>query len=247
LYAAVEAPFVQTSVRTAELLKYACNAFHALKVTFANEIGDLCAAFGVDAQELMRLFLLDRKLNVSEAYLRPGFAFGGSCLPKDLAALLYAARAEDVAAPLLGAILPANEAQLRRGVEEVLATGRRRIGVVGLAFKPGTDDLRSSPLVSLVEALVGKGLEVRILDSGVALARLVGANRRWVDEQLPHIAALMCDDVETLLAHAEALVIGNGGADADAALAGAGSTRVVVDLTRRARRPERRTDESSAA
>ena len=160
LYGEVEAPFVHTTVTTAEAVKYISNAFHALKVCFANEIGDVCAALGADAQEAMRLFLMDRKLNVSDAYLRPGFAFGGSCLPKDLRALVYAARSADVVLPLLSAILPSNEGQIRRAVEAVLETRRKRIGVVGLAFKPGTDDLRESPMVTLVETLIGKGCDV---------------------------------------------------------------------------------------
>ena len=236
LYGEVNAPFVHTSVTTAEVVKYASNAFHALKVCFANEIGDLCAALGADAQDAMRIFLMDRKLNVSEAYLRPGFAFGGSCLPKDLRALVYAARAADVSVPLLAAILPSNEGQIRRAVEAVLATRKRRIGVVGLAFKPGTDDLRESPMVTLVETLIGKGCDVRILDPNVALARLRGANRRYIEQEIPHIASLLCDGVESLLAHAEVLVVGNAGAEATRAVAAAGPDRVVVDLTRGAAR-----------
>jgi len=232
LYATVEAPFVHTAVRTAEMVKYVSNAFHALKVCFANEIGDVCAALGADAQEAIRLFLMDRKLNVSEAYLRPGFAFGGSCLPKDLRALVYAARAADVSLPLLSAILPSNEGQIRQAVEAVLETRRRRIGVVGLAFKPGTDDLRESPMVTLVETLIGKGCDVRILDPSVAVARLRGANRRYIEEEIPHIASLLCDSVETLLAHAEVLVVGNASDEARRALAVAGPHHVVIDLTR---------------
>ena len=211
LYASVDAPLVTTTIRSAEMAKYVSNAFHALKVSFANEIGDVCAALGGDAQEVMRVFLMDRKLNVSEAYLRPGFAFGGSCLPKDVRALVHAAHAADLSLPLLSSILPANEAQVRRGVEAVLETRRRRVGVVGLAFKPGTDDLRESPMVTLVETLIGKGCEVRILDQSVAIARLVGANRRFIEEEIPHISALMCDEVEALIAHAEVLVIGAAG------------------------------------
>src|SRR6185295_13707940 len=190
------------------------NAFHALKVCFANEVGDLCQALGADASEVMRVFLSDRKLSVSEAYLRPGFAFGGSCLPKDLRALLYAARREDLFPPLLGAILPANEAQVASGLAAVLATGKRRVGLLGLAFKAQTDDLRESPLVRLAEALIGKGCELRILDPNVAIARLVGANRRYIAEQIPHIAPLMCADAGELLAHAEVVVVGNADADA---------------------------------
>ncbi|MBI2827730.1 MAG: UDP-glucose/GDP-mannose dehydrogenase family protein [Acidobacteria bacterium] len=237
LYAGVDAPFVHTAVRTAEMIKYVSNAFHALKVSFANEIGDVCEAFGVDAQEVMRIFLMDRKLNVSEAYLRPGFAFGGSCLPKDLRALLHAALSADVSLPLLSAILPSNEAQIRRGVEAVLGARKRRVGVIGLSFKPGTDDLRESPMVALVENLIGKGCDVRILDRNVSIARLVGANRRYIEEEIPHIASLMCENVETLLAHAEVLVIGNTSEEAALALAAIGPHHVVIDLTRGAVRP----------
>jgi GDP-mannose 6-dehydrogenase len=234
LYAGVDAPFIHTAVRTGEMIKYVSNAFHALKVCFANEIGDACAAFGVDPHDVTRIFLMDRKLNVSEAYLRPGFAFGGSCLPKDLRALLYAARTADVSLPLLSAILPSNETQVRRGVEAVLGTRKRRVGIVGLSFKPGTDDLRESPMVSLVEVLIGKGLNVRILDLNVAVARLVGANRRYIEEEIPHIASLMCQDLKTLLDHAEVLVIGNASEEAALAVAAASPNHVVIDLTRRA-------------
>ena len=236
LYASVEAPFVTTTIRSAEMAKYVSNAFHALKVSFANEIGDVCAALGGDAQEVMRVFLMDRKLNVSEAYLRPGFAFGGSCLPKDVRALVQAANAADLSLPLLSSILPANEAQVRRGVEAVLETRRRRVGVVGLAFKPGTDDLRESPMVALVETLIGKGCDVRILDQSVAIARLVGANRRFIEEEIPHISALMCDEVEALIAHAEVLVVGAAGEAAARVLAAVRPEQVVIDLTRGAAR-----------
>ena len=231
LYSGVEAPFVQTGIRTAEMVKYVANVFHALKVCFANEIGDVCAALGADGQKVMRIFAMDHKLSISEAYLRPGFAFGGSCLPKDLRALLYGARSADLLPPLLSAILPSNEAQVRRGVEAVLATRKRRVGVVGLAFKDGTDDLRESPMVTLVESLIGKGCHLRILDRNVSLAGLVGTNRRYIEEQIPHVASVMCGSVEALLAHAEVLVIGNAGAEASEVLARAGG-RPVVDLTR---------------
>jgi GDP-mannose 6-dehydrogenase len=234
LYAEVQAPFVCTGLRAAETVKYVANAFHALKVCFANEVGDLCETFGIDPNEVMRIFLMDRKLNVSEAYLRPGFAFGGSCLPKDLRALLYAARGADVAGPLLSAILPSNEAQVRRGIEAVLGTRKRRVGVVGLAFKQGTDDLRESPLVAVVEALIGKGCDVRILDRSVSIAQLVGANRRYIEEEIPHIASLMCDDVDEFLAHADVIVIGNADEASARVLGKVAARHVVVDLTRRA-------------
>ena len=240
LYNGVVASFVQTAVRTAEMVKYVSNAFHALKVCFANEIGDVCAAVGVDPHELIRIFLMDRKLNVSDAYLRPGFAFGGSCLPKDLRALLYAGRGADLSLPLLSTVLPSNEAQIRQAVEAVLETRKRRVGIMGLAFKPGTDDLRESPMVALVEALIGKGLNVRIFDPNVAVARLVGANRRYIEEEIPHIASLMCESVEVVLEHAEVLVIGSVSDEARRALAAAHHPgQVVVDLTRRTLTPSR--------
>ena len=237
LYMGVAAPCIQTDLRTAEMVKYVSNAFHALKICFANEVGDVCTALGVDPHEVMRTFLLDRQLNISEAYLRPGYAFGGSCLPKDLRALTYAGRAADLSLPLLSAILPSNETQIRRAVEAVVGTGRRRVGVVGLAFKPGTDDLRESPMVALVEALIGKGLQVRIFDPHVAVARLVGANRRYIEEEIPHIASLMCDHLEAVVEHAEVLVIGSVSDEAARALGAARPSQVVLDLTRGAATP----------
>lgn len=232
LYASVEAPFVATSIRSAEMAKYVSNAYHALKVCFANEIGDLCAALGADAQEVTRVFLMDTKLNVSPAYLKPGFAFGGSCLPKDVRALVHAAHGADLSSPLLSSIIPANEAQVRRGVEAVLETRRRRVGVVGLAFKTGTDDLRESPMVTLVETLIGKGCEVRILDESVAVAKLVGANRRFIEEEIPHVSALMCADTAALIDHAEVLVVGAAGDAATRVLRAARPDQIVIDLTR---------------
>ncbi len=232
LYQQVEAPFIHTTLRTAEMVKYVCNAFHALKISFANEIGDVCTASRVDAQEVMRIFMLDRKLNISEAYLRPGFAFGGSCLPKDLRALLHTARNADLTVPLLSAMVESNEIQIRNAIRSILETRKRRIGVVGLSFKAGTDDLRESPMVALVETLIGKGCDVRILDRNVSIARLVGANRRYIEEEIPHIASLMCEKVEILLAHADVLVLGSATAEAAMALAGAGPRHMIVDLTR---------------
>jgi len=238
LYSDVQAPFVRTTVRNAEMVKYVANTFHALKICFANEIGDVCASRGADAQEVMRIFRMDRKLNISEAYLRPGFAFGGSCLPKDLRALLHAGRADNLSLALLSSLLPSNDGQIRRAIEAVLATRRRRVGVVGLSFKPGTDDLRESPMVTLVEGLIGKGCNVRILDRNVSIARLVGANRRYIEEEIPHIASLMCESVEALISHAQVLVVGTPSEEALAAVSAAGSEIPVVDLTRGALRSE---------
>lgn len=232
VYVGVAAPFVRTQLRTAETVKYVSNAYHALKICFANEIGDTCAALDVDAQEVMRIFCLDDKLNISKAYLRPGFAFGGSCLPKDIKALLYAARHANVAVPLLDAILPSNQAQIAQAIAAVLATGKKRIGIFGLAFKPDTDDLRESPMVALVEALIGKGCDVRIYDRNVAIARLVGANRRFIVEEIPHISNLMCEQVSELVSHAEVLVIGSADPDANLVLQSASPDQIIVDLTR---------------
>lgn len=238
VYGPVDAPFVHTQLRTAETVKYVSNAYHALKICFANEIGDTCAALEVDAQEVMRIFCLDDKLNISKAYLRPGFAFGGSCLPKDIKALLYAAHHADVAVPLLDAILPSNQAQIAQGIDAVLATGKKRIGILGLAFKPDTDDLRESPMVTLVEALIGKGCDVRIFDRNVAIARLVGANRRYIVEEIPHISTLMCGHVSDLISHAEVLVISSTDPEANHVFESASAEQIIVDLTRGALAPK---------
>lgn len=237
VYEGVDAEFVHTSVRTAELVKYASNAYHGLKVCFANEMADIAGALGADANEVMRIFARDRKLNISEAYLRPGFAFGGSCLPKDIRALLWAGRVHDVDTPVLSAVLPSNVRQVREAIDLILSLGRRRIGVVGLAFKTDTDDLRESPQVTLVEALIGKGLQVHVLDRNVSVARLVGANRRFIEAELPHVAALLCDSPEALVAHSDGIVIAAQSPDADAVLSLRRPEQDVVDLTRSGRWP----------
>jgi GDP-mannose 6-dehydrogenase len=232
LYASVDAEVVETSIRTAEMIKYVCNTYHALKVCFANEIADLCDALGSDAQEVMRVFRKDHKLNISEAYLTPGFAFGGSCLPKDVRAMMCAGRVNALDLPLLGSIIPSNENQIRRAVDELLKLRRKKIGVVGLAFKPNTDDLRESPMVTLVETLIGKGCDVRILDPNVVMARLHGANRQYIETEIPHIASLLCDGVDALVDHADVLVISSNSDDAVQALAAARPDQVIIDLTR---------------
>jgi len=232
LYHGVAAPFVHTTIRTAEMVKHVSNAFHALKMSFANEIGDVCQALGVDAQEVMDLLRLDRKLNISEAYLRPGVAFGGPCLSKDLRALLHAAREVDLSVPLISAILPSNDMQISRSVQAVLKTGKRRIGVVGLAFKPGTDNLAGSPMVKLVQALLDQGCAVRTFDGNVSMARANNVRRHSNKEEILHIASLGCEDLKTFLMHAEVLVIGHASEEAANVLAAAGSDHIVVDLTR---------------
>ena len=200
--------FVTTTVRTAEMLKYACNLFHAVKITFANEIGRLSQALGVDPHAVMRTVCLDTQLNVSPAYLKPGFAFGGSCLPKDLNAILHAGRTLDASTPMLSAVIPSNQVHIERAVASVLGSGRKRVGLIGLSFKAGTDDLRESPLVTLAERFIGKGLALRIYDGAVNLSRLIGANRHYIEETIPHIAALMTESCEELVNGADIVVVG---------------------------------------
>ena len=231
LYDGLPAPVFRVPIRVAEMVKYVDNAFHATKIAFANEIGALSREFDVDSHEVMAPFLADRKLNISEAYLRPGFAFGGSCLPKDLRALVHAARRADVDVPLLESILVSNARHLERTVDTILALGRRRVGLFGLAFKPGTDDLRESPLVSLAETLLGKGYDLRIFDPAVSVSSLIGTNREYMLEHLPHLSELLVDDVRAVLDHAEICVVGGNSPEAVAATAAAGD-RHVVDLVR---------------
>jgi len=231
LYEPLSAPIFRVPLRVAEMAKYVDNAYHATKIAFANEIGALCRVLGIDSYEVMAPFLADRKLNISEAYLRPGFAFGGSCLPKDLRALVHVARHADLQLPLLENVLPSNARHLQRTIEVVLSLGRRRVGLVGLAFKPSTDDLRESPLVALAEALLGKGYDLRIYDPAVSLSRLVGANREYILEHLPHLSDLLVEDVEQVLEHAEVCVVAADSAEAVEAIARA-DDRHVVDLVR---------------
>ena len=232
LYAGVEAPVVTVPLKVAEMVKYACNAFHGLKVTFANEIGNLCKQQGIDSHAVMDLFCRDQKLNLSPYYLKPGFAFGGSCLPKDLRALLYHGRQLDTRTPTLESILPSNERQIDIAYQMVRRTGCRRIGVLGFSFKAGTDDLRESPMVALIEMLIGKGYEVAIYDRNVSLAKLTGANRAFIEKEIPHINALMRETIDEVLADSELLVIGNKGEEFKDALAHLRDEQIVLDLVR---------------
>jgi GDP-mannose 6-dehydrogenase len=232
LYDGMRAPIERTSYEVAEMVKYCCNAFHALKVAFANEIGTLCKSLGVDSHRVMQLFALDKKLNISAAYLKPGFAFGGSCLPKDLRAMLYTARQQDLALPILGSVLESNRLHLERTLQRILDTGEKRVGILGLSFKAGTDDLRESPSVALIEALIGKGFQVKIYDPDVALGRIVGANRRFIEKEIPHISCLMADDVQEVIEQSEVIVVSKATPDVHAALAGIGEGKYVFDLVR---------------
>lgn len=208
LFGHLPCKFLETSVRSAEMMKYCCNNFHALKITFANETARLCGALGVDPFEVMDLVCQDTQLNISRAYLKPGFAFGGSCLPKDLRATSYLAKTRDVELPMLSAILASNEQHLALAYDKVMASGKRRIGFVGLSFKTGTDDLRESPLVTLAEQLIGKGMTLSIYDPEVHLAQLLGANRRYVETHLPHIGQLLKAELEQVIADSEVLIVG---------------------------------------
>ena len=232
LYARVNAPLHVTKLGVAEMLKYACNSFHGVKVTFANEIGNLCKALGTDSHEVMRLFCEDTKLNISPAYLRPGFAFGGSCLGKDLRALVYRGKELDVETPLLSAALESNRKQVQKAFEMVHATGRRRIGVLGLSFKAGTDDLRESPVVTLVEMLIGKGHSLSIYDRFVSQAGVIGANREYVEHEIPHIWSLMRENVEDVIGASDVIVIGNDAPEFREMDSSLRENQTIIDLVR---------------
>jgi GDP-mannose 6-dehydrogenase len=206
LYNFLSARLFETQIQAAEMIKYSCNAFHAIKVAFANEIGSICNALGVDAKAVSDIFKSDTRLNVSTAYLSPGFAFGGSCLPKDLRALTYRVRELDLKLPLLESVLLSNSEHIDRAAETILAVGKRKIGVLGLSFKPGTDDLRESPMVHLVKKLIAEGCEIKIWDKNVSLGQLIGSNRQFINEYIPHIGTLLRDDIDDVVAQAEIVV-----------------------------------------
>jgi GDP-mannose 6-dehydrogenase len=232
LYAALDAPVVATSIRTAEMIKYTSNTWHALKVCFANEIGNLCKRLGVDSHDVMDIFCKDDQLNLSPYYLKPGFAFGGSCLPKDVRALQYRAKETDVEMPVISSILSSNRLQVLTALDQILDTGRSNIGLLGFSFKAGTDDLRESPLVTLAEALIGKGHKLRIYDKNVLLSRLVGANKEYIDHRIPHLSSLLCDSIDDVITHADVIVVGNKSPEFVEALQRTRPDQIVIDLVR---------------
>jgi GDP-mannose 6-dehydrogenase len=232
LYAGIPGPLIRTDIETAEMVKYADNAWHALKVGFANEIGNLCKALQVDSHRVMEIFCQDTKLNLSSYYLRPGFAFGGACLPKDLRALLHKAKSLDVSLPILGAVLPSNELQIERAVQTVINHGNRKVGILGFSFKAGSDDLRNSPVVELTERLLGKGFELRIYDSNVRLASIHGANRDYILHRIPHISGLMVSSIDEVLEHADTIVIGNAAPEFCDIPRRLGLRQTLIDLVR---------------
>jgi len=232
MYHFLDAPFVRTSIRTAEMIKYANNAFHALKVSFANEIGSICKAMNIDSHEVMDIFCMDHKLNLSSYYLKPGFAFGGSCLPKDLRAINYKAREVDVEVPVLRSILESNRTHIERVANKIIQTGKKKVGILGLSFKAGTDDLRESPLVMLTETLIGKGFAVSIYDKNVSIARLFGANREYIEKEIPHISSLMSDKIRQVISNSEVLIIGNNSEEFGDVLTDENRDKIIFDLVR---------------
>jgi GDP-mannose 6-dehydrogenase len=209
IYTGIQTEIVRSNIRTAEMVKYTCNAFHALKVVFGNEIGTIAKFNGVDGQEVMDIICKDSQLNISPKYLQPGFAFGGSCLPKDLRAILYRAKELDVELPTLKSLLQSNQQHIQAGIRMIEKTQKHRIGIFGMSFKAGTDDVRESPVITLVETLIGRGYQVRIYDENIQLARMVGANKQYLEEKIPHITTLMIDTVDALIEHSEVLVVTN--------------------------------------
>ncbi len=232
LYEHLDAPLLRAPIEVAEMVKYADNAWHALKVGFANEIGNICKALEIDSHAVMEIFCQDTKLNLSPYYLKPGFAFGGSCLPKDVRALTYKARSVDVEVPILSHLLPSNRLQVERAIDMVLAEGRRRIGILGFSFKAGTDDLRESPAVELIETLLGKGHDLKIYDRNVSVAALTGANKNYILNLIPHISSLMVDSIDDVLEHGETLVVCNGDPAFDDLPGRLRADQVLIDLVR---------------
>lgn len=232
IYKNMDAPLVRTSIEVAEMVKYTDNVWHGLKVAFANEIGRICKSIDIDSHKVMDIFCQDTKLNLSSYYMKPGFAFGGSCLPKDLRALTYKAKVMDLNLPVLNAILSSNQQHIEAGLELIVKAGNKKIGILGFSFKAGTDDLRESPLVEVIERLIGKGYDLRIYDRNVNLAKLIGANKDYLYNHIPHIANLMVEDINELVSHADTLVIGNKTPEFVDVLKNRKSTQIVVDFVR---------------
>ena len=232
LYEGLDAPLVTTSIRVAEMIKYTSNAWHALKVCFGNEIGNLCKRLNVDSHEVMDIFCKDDKLNLSPYYLKPGFAFGGSCLPKDVRALEYRAKELDLELPVLQSVLRSNQLQIQHALDQIVETGRKRVGLLGFSFKAGTDDLRESPMVILAETLLGKGYDVRIYDRNVLIARLTGSNKEYIEQQIPHLSRLLCDSIDDVVDQSDIIVVGNAGAEFGAALTRTRKDQTILDLVR---------------
>jgi len=232
LYQNIDAPLFSATIRVAEMIKYTSNTWHAVKVVFANEIGNLCKRLGVDSHEVMDIFCQDDKLNLSSYYLKPGFAFGGSCLPKDVRALQYRAKELDLEMPLIASVLASNHQQVEHAIERIVETGRKKVGLLGFSFKADTDDLREAPMVILAEALLGKGFELCIYDKNVSMARLVGANKQYITEQIPHLSRHLCESIDQVIDQSEVIVIGNNSPEFPEAVTRCRPDQIVVDLVR---------------
>jgi GDP-mannose 6-dehydrogenase len=232
LYEGIPGPVIRCPIEVAEMVKYADNSWHATKVTFANEVGKICKSLGVDSHAVMDVFCKDAKLNLSSYYLTPGFAFGGSCLPKDLRAITYHARSHDVSTPLLNSLMFSNREQIEQGIAMVMAARRSKIGLLGFSFKAGTDDLRESPLVEVIERLIGKGFDLRLYDRNVNIAKLTGANREYIMKSIPHIERLMVASVAEVLDHADVIVIGNRGEEFTGLAERLRPDQLVIDFVR---------------
>ncbi len=232
LYNNVDAPIIKTAIKTAEMIKYASNAFHALKVSFANEIGNICKKLNIDSHEVMDVFCQDKKLNISPYYLKPGFAFGGSCLPKDMKALLYKGKELDLETPVLSSILESNNKQIEVAYRLVASTGKKKVGILGLSFKPGTDDLRESPIVELVEKLIGKGYNLNIYDKEVYIARLFGSNKRYIEQVIPHISSLMKESVQDVIENSQVIVVTKSDKEFEEAVSRVNGDRMIIDLVK---------------
>jgi len=234
----IPGPVIRARLKVAETLKYADNAFHALKVTFANEIGNICKEIGCDSHQVMDIFCMDRKLNLSPYYLKPGFAFGGSCLPKDLRAITYKAKTLDVSTPLLDAVLESNRKQIAKVVRTLLSYKGRNLGFLGLSFKHGTDDLRESPILEVIETMIGKGFGVSIYDQYVSIAKLIGSNKEYIEKEIPHVSSLMCSSARQLIEQSDVIVVSTSSDEFREALTnGVRNDQVVVDLVRIVREP----------
>jgi GDP-mannose 6-dehydrogenase len=232
LYKSIDTTLVRTNIKSSEMIKYADNSFHALKVVFANEIGNICKKLSIDSHEVMDIFCLDEKLNLSPYYLKPGFAFGGSCLPKDLRVINYEAKQMDLNTPVLNSILDSNIKQIQLVVDKLINFKGSVLGFMGLSFKGGTDDMRESPLVEVIETMLGKGFSIKIFDRNVSVAKLIGANKEYIEKEIPHISSLLCSSPEELIKGSDVIIFGNHGEEFEDALALINKDQVVIDLVR---------------
>lgn len=232
MYHFLDAELVRTDIKTSEMIKYANNTFHGLKVAFANEIGAICKTAGIDSHKVMDIFCMDKKLNISSYYLKPGFAFGGSCLPKDLRALNYLAKTNDVKVPILSAVMESNRSHIQQSINAIIRTGKKKIGILGLSFKAGTDDLRESPVVILTESLIGKGFDIKIYDENVSVAKLFGANKEYIENEIPHISSLMVESMDLVISHSDVIIIGNNAEEFKSVIYNVADDKIVYDLVR---------------